>query len=160
MGTTFSIIKADIGSIEEASGPIVFIASGKDKVMRQSVTQTLRKIGLQPVILSEEPNEGLTIIEKLSKNSNVSKAIALFSPDDMGYPKDQMPPEPKPRTRQNVIFETAYFMASLGRENVIILSRDDKGLEIPSDLNGVLHIVYDNSGRWKYDPIKELIRKS
>ena len=57
----------------------------------------------------------------------------------------------KPRTRQNVVFETGYFIGKLGRNRVVILS--DNGVEMPLDLGG---IVYTNSSSWKIDLCKEL----
>lgn len=42
-------------------------------------------------------------------------------------------------------------MGKLGRRNVIILA--DSGVEMPSDLSGV---VYTNTANWQIDLLKEL----
>ena len=49
------------------------------------------------------------------------------------------------------MLETGYFMGKLGRNHVVILA--DDGIEMPSDLSGV---VYTNTGNWKIDLLKEL----
>ena len=53
----------------------------------------------------------------------------------------------KPRARQNVIFEFGYFMGRLGRLNVRALYQE--GVELPSDVHGMLYIPLDNKGEWK-----------
>lgn len=65
----------------------VFIAHGHDEEMKQAVARTIEKIGLEPIILHEQPNEGRTIIEKFTDYSDVSFAIVLLSPDDDCYSK-------------------------------------------------------------------------
>jgi predicted nucleotide-binding protein len=54
----------------------------------------------------------------------------------------------KYRARQNVIFELGYFVAKLGRENVIALYTEDgeNRCEIPSDISGVLYEPYTADG--------------
>ena len=64
--------------------------------------------------MNEQPNQGLTIIEKIEQYSDVGFAIVLLTPDDVGGLKDK-PEELQPRARQNVIFELGYFMAKLGK---------------------------------------------
>ena len=55
------------------------------------------------------------------------------------------------RARQNVVFETGYFIGKLGRKNIVIVS--ESGIELPSDLQGV---VYTNTLEWKFSLLKEL----
>lgn len=55
------------------------------------------------------------------------------------------------RARQNVVFESGYFMGRLGREKVILIANPE--IEIPSDLQGV---VYTNDKSWQIDVLKEL----
>ena len=45
------------------------------------------KLGLDPVILHEQPNKGRTIIEKFEELADVAFAVILFTDDDVGYPK-------------------------------------------------------------------------
>lgn len=134
----------------------IFIVHGHDEAMKQAVARTLEKIGLEPIILHEKPSEGRTIIEKFTDYSDVSFAVVLLSPDDIAYAKDQPPKDAKLRARQNVIFELGFFIGKLGRNRVLVLYQEEKNFEMPSDYSGVLYTPYDNSGRWKFDLIKEL----
>ena len=73
----------------------------------------------------------------------------MFTADDMGRAqKDSLD---RTRARQNVVLETGYFMGKLGRDHVVILA--DEGIEMPSDLSGV---VYTSAENWKIDLLKEL----
>jgi hypothetical protein len=49
------------------------------------------------------------------------------------------------RARQNVIFELGYFCASLGRDRVCLVYQ--QGVELPSDLKGVLYYPFTESVR-------------
>ena len=51
-------------------------------------------------------------------------------------------------------FELGYFIGRLGRDRVCALYK--KGVEIPSDYNGVLYIPMDRGGGWRLDLAKEL----
>lgn len=127
----------------------VFIVHGHDGELKHSVARIVEKQGIEAIILSEQANQGNTIIEKFEQYSDVSGAICLFTADDLAKAKsgDTM----QPRARQNVVFEAGYFMGKLGRRNVIILA--DSGVEMPSDLSGV---VYTNTANWQIDLLKEL----
>jgi predicted nucleotide-binding protein len=129
----------------------VFIVHGHDDAARQSVARFVEKVGFQPVILSEQPNQGRTIIEKFEANADVGFAVVLLTPDDEGRPNSG---ELKPRARQNVILELGYFIGKLGRSRVCALKSD--GLEIPSDILGVVWTDYDPKGAWQSGLAKEL----
>lgn len=127
----------------------VFVVHGHNGELRESVARLLEKQGIEAIILSEQANNGKTIIEKFEEYGDVSAAICLFTADDSGkanhfdvYSK---------RARQNVVFETGYFIGKLGRKNVIIIS--DKNVEIPSDMQG---IVYIDSEAWQFTVMKNL----
>ena len=127
----------------------IFIVHGHDGELKLSVKSIIEKQEITPIILSEQANKGRTVIEKFEDNSDVGGAICLFTADDLGKAKDSK--EDKPRARQNVVFEAGYFMGKLGRNHVVILS--DSGVELPSDLAGV---VYTNTRNWQVDLLKEL----
>lgn len=127
----------------------VFIVHGHDGELKESVARILEKLGISAIILSEQPNQGNTIIEKFEKYSDVSGAICLFTADDLGRKKADA--SDLPRARQNVVFETGFFMGKLGRDHIVILA--NSGVEIPSDLSGVVHT--DTTG-WELSLGKEL----
>ncbi len=131
----------------------VFVVHGRDDGPKDAVAAFLRKLGLNPIILHEKPNQGRTIIEKFEKESNVAFAVVLLTPDDVGALAGEES-NLKPRARQNVIFELGYFTGNLGRERVCALTKGD--VEKPSDYDGVVYIPFDDSGAWQMALVKEL----
>ena len=132
----------------------VFVVHGHDEHARIAVQELLRRLQLDPVVLSEEPNRGLTIIEKFEQASDVAYAVVLLTPDDRGGPAAVECEALRPRARQNVIFELGYFVARLGRGHVCALHKGD--LEIPSDYGGVAYVQMDGGRGWRYDVAKEI----
>ena len=135
----------------------VFIVHGRDE-LKHKIARLLQDQNIEAIILDEQPNGGAeTIIKKFEENSNVCAAICLFTADDIGKLQDKYSEKEKtqndyrPRARQNVVFETGFFMAKLGRKNVIIIA--DPEIEFPSDMGNIL---YTNSGEWRIDMLSEL----
>jgi len=60
----------------------------------------------------------------------------------------------RPRARQNVILELGFFWAKLSRKRVAILY--EKGVELPSDADGVLYTELDANGDWMDKLLNEL----
>jgi predicted nucleotide-binding protein len=129
------------------SGAIdVFIVHGHDLQARAEVARFVEKVGLNPIILEEQPDVGLTVIEKFERDAaKAAAAIVLLTPDDVGRAKGAG--TLNPRARRNVVFELGYFAARLGRGRVFALVRAD--VEIPSDYRGVIYTVFDDHGGWK-----------
>ena len=130
----------------------VFIVHGHNEELKLSVARTLEKLGLEPVILHEQPNGGKTIIEKLEFNSDVGFVVVLLTPDDEGKAKTEG--RLKDRARQNVLVELGYFIGKLGRKKVLPIYIE--GVEVPSDFNGVLYTLFDKAGHWRFDLVREL----
>ena len=107
--------------------------------MESITARFIEKLGLELIVLHEQPNKGRTIIEKFQDYSNVSYAVVLLTPDDRGGVASSKLEEQQPRARQNVIFELGYFIGKLSRKRVCALYID--GVEIPSDYSGVLFIT-------------------
>jgi len=129
----------------------VFIIHGRDDSAKSQVARFVEKLGLKAVILHEQANQGRTIIEKLDRHSEVAFAIALLTPDDVGGSAQS---QLQPRARQNVIYEIGRFESKLGRDRVIILRTP--GVEIPSDLSGLVYHEMDKAGGWQLSVAKEL----
>ncbi|MEL6407071.1 MAG: nucleotide-binding protein [Chloroflexota bacterium] len=141
---------------KSVSGNKIFVVHGHDNEMKQSTARTLEKLGLEPIILHEQANEGKTIIEKFLNNAEqVSFAVVLLSPDDVGR-SIKLNIE-KTRARQNVILELGFFIGWLGRERVFVLHKRDDNFELPSDIFGVLYESYDgDAGGWRFNLAREL----
>ncbi len=130
----------------------VFIVHGHDGKAREAVAQLIKKLDLDPIILHEQPNQGDTVIEKFERNSNVGFAIILMTADDTGKANSEA--AARPRARQNVVFEWGYFVGKLGRKRVCALY--EQGIDLPSDLNGIVYIPLDATGHWRLGLLKEL----
>lgn len=137
------------GQIDNKS---IFIVHGHDRATQQSLARTIEKLGLIPIILGEQANQGTTIIEKFEKHSTAGFAVVLLTGDDEGKVKGHN--HLNARARQNVILELGFFMGKLGRDRVLPLYVD--GVELPSDMHGVVYTLLDEHGHWKYRFVKEL----
>lgn len=131
----------------------VFVVHGHDEGTKETVARFLTKLRLEPIILHEQSNRGRTVIEKFEAHSDVAFAVVLFTPDDIGHPKDH-PEEATSRARQNVVLELGFFMASLGRDRVCVLYKSD--VEVPSDYAGVLYHQIDDAGAWRFLLVREM----
>ncbi len=134
-----------------SSSSKIFVVHGREEAPRHAVARFLDRLGFQPIILHEQPNQGRTIIEKIEAHSDVGFAVIILTPDDMGNLKGE---EPRPRARQNVILELGYFIGKLTRKRVFTLTGAD--LEVPSDWQGVVAVPYDAAGGWEKKLAHEL----
>lgn len=131
----------------------VFIVHGHNETVKQTVARTIENIGLTPVILAEQPDKGRAVIEKFENEGNdVGFAVVLLTADDKGRKNKSR--KLQSRARQNVVFEMGYFMALLKRERVMLLLQE--GVEVPSDLKGIVYTKLDKGGSWRYKLMKEL----
>ena len=146
--------KAGLADADAVKNKKVFIVHGHDNELKEATARLVEKIGLEAVILHEQPKGGKTIIGKLEKLADrVGYAIILYTPYDEGREKGSE--NSKPRARQNVVFEHGLFMGKLGSERVCILRKGE--VEKPSDDQGILYIeVKDGSNEWKHEVAKEL----
>lgn len=131
----------------------IFIVHGRDNEVKIEVARFIEKMGFQPIILHEQASEGMTIIEKIEKYSDVGFGIILYTPCDVGYKRDDESSK-KYRARQNVVFEHGYLIAKLGRNNVCALVKDE--VEIPNDISGIVYVSFDSNEGWKISLAKEM----
>lgn len=131
----------------------VFVVHGHDNELKETAARFLEKLELSPIILHEQANEGSTIIEKFERHADVAYALVLLTPDDRGFSKAS-PNDVQDRARQNVILELGYFFGRLGRKKVCALYK--AGVELPSDVSGILYIPYDGADSWMFAVAKEL----
>jgi predicted nucleotide-binding protein len=132
----------------------VFIVHGQDDGARSSVVAFLDGIGLEGVVLHEQPNMGRHLLTKFIDEAELTTfAVILMTADDVGSRKGDS--TLAPRARQNVILELGYFLSHLGQERVCALIAP--GLETPSDFDGIVYIRMDEGQRWKEELKRELI---
>jgi predicted nucleotide-binding protein len=116
---------------------------------------------------------GGTIIEKFENVAELpGYAFVLLIPDDVGGENTQgiemdvpkigykrlkdLNINIKPRARQNVILELGYFYARLRRKRVCCLYKE--GVEIPSDISGVMYKKFTKSIREMKGDIRRELR--
>jgi predicted nucleotide-binding protein len=134
-------------------GNQVFVVHGHDEAALQAVARFLEQLGLEAIILREQPDAGRTIIEKFEDcAADVGFAVVLLTPDDLAGPV--ISPAAASRARQNVIFELGYFAGKLGRGRACLLRKGE--IEIPSDLYGVIYTDMDAADGWKIKLVREL----
>jgi len=154
----------ELRAISNANSPSisnrVFVVHGHDSGLKTDIERFLREIGLEPIVLHRQPDEGNTLIEKFEKHSDVGYAFILLTPDEIAYTVDQQDIDDATRNkefraRQNVIFEFGYFVGRLGRNRVCCLHKGDT--VIPSDISGLVYKQVDQSiDSQAYSIIREL----
>ena len=134
----------------------IFIIHGHDEAKRRELSTILKdRFDLEPIILSEQPDQGLTIIEKFEKYATqCSYAFALFTPDDI-ISKGEIQYF---QARPNVIFELGWFYSNLGRSRVCILDQASEKSRIFSDLQGVMRIQFNENISEKYIEIERELK--
>lgn len=138
----------------------VFIVHGHDEKAKQELEIFLTELGLEPVVLHRQADEGKTIIEKFEKHSDVGYAFILLTPDEISYlsTESNLPEDERNlefRARPNVIFEFGYFVGKLGRSKVCCLHTGS--VSLPGDVGGLVYKSFTNSIEESgYSIIKEL----
>jgi hypothetical protein len=131
----------------------IFVVHGHDHALLHHLVRVLeRATSCDVTVLHEQANAGRTILEKFEAHAvAASYAVVLLTGDDVGGAAGTTP---KPRGRQNVIFELGFFFGKLGRNRVAVLL--PPGVEQPSDIAGLVYIAIDSGGAWKYELAREL----
>ena len=127
-----------VEEVREEMSESIFISHGHADVLKYQLKEFVReKLGKNPIVLSELPNNGMTIVEKLELASErCNKAIILLTADDRMADGNM-------RGRQNVIHEIGFFQGKYGRKNVILLCED--GVEPFSNISGIIYIRFDRN---------------
>ena len=126
----------------------VFVVHGHDEAAKTQLEALLTEMGLESVVLHRKPDQGLTILEKFEKYSDVGFAFVLLTPDEIAYPASDKPlpdeqRQNEKRPRPNVVFEFGFFVGRLGRGNVCCLHKE--GVTLPSDVSGLLYKPFKTS---------------
>jgi hypothetical protein len=134
------------------AGNRVFVVHGQNEAMRCEVVRFLQSLGLEAIVLHEQPNMGRHLLTKFIQEAElVTFAVVLMTDDDEGAIKGG---KLAPRARQNVILELGYFLAHLKQPRICALITP--GLETPSDFDGIVYISMSADGRWKIELKREL----
>jgi predicted nucleotide-binding protein len=128
------------------TGGSILLIHGRDAGAKDSVLKFIEQLGLRALTLQEQPNGGRSIAERSGELSHTQFAIILFTPDEIAVSRDKSK-ERQVRVSQHVMFEFGYVVAKLGNRRVCVLY--DEGVEIPSEVSGVVSIPMDFRGGWR-----------
>jgi len=116
----------------------IFIVHGHNKKILNKVCEYVRSLNIEPIVLSCQSDEQLTLIEKLEETIGLCEyGIVIYSKCDVGFDKNK-PLEASYRARQNVVFEHGYLNGKLSRKKVCVVL-ESKDIEIPGDIKGILY---------------------
>lgn len=126
-----------IKEIENNMNNKIFISHGHNELLKLKLKDFIQNhLDRQPLILSELPNYGRTVVEKLEDASKMCNAAIIL------LTKDDETKEGGMRARQNVIHEIGFFQGKYGRNKVILLY--EQGVEIFSNISGILRIEFSS----------------
>ncbi len=140
----------DVSGQQDMNPPTkVFIVHGHDDALINEVKSFLLSQSIDPVVLREQHDAGITIIEKLeryTKDPSIGFGIVLYTPDDEG--KAVGAESYQSRARQNVVFEHGLLIGLYGREKVVSLVKKQSNIEMPGDVDGVIYTGH-GVGDWR-----------
>ncbi len=68
----------------------IFVVHGTEYQPVRELKAIIEELKIKPIILSEQPSKGMTIIEKLETYSKVGFAFIILTPDDLGLTKENL----------------------------------------------------------------------
>jgi predicted nucleotide-binding protein len=123
---------------ESTSGPRshkVFVAHGSGTNAREAVSDLIREMNLELVLLDEHSETGRTTMEQIEAHGEIGFAVMLLTPEDL-------------RPSMNVLMELGYLIGRFGRTRIRGLVVDAIP-DLPADLAGVALGSFDASGEWR-----------
>lgn len=155
----FAVAAKSLNSRGVEASKDIFIVHGHDETLLLEVEKAVRALGLNPVVLRDQPNEGMTLIQKFEKNSSrACFAIFLLTDDEEATVRKNGQVEN--HARQNVVFEMGYFFnafRSADGSHKGIFAILEKGVAKPGDVDGLVYHEYvKGSCDWKLSLAKEL----
>jgi len=115
----------------------VFIIHGHDELNARRLGDLLRDNGLSPIVMRSQPGMSRVLTDKFeAEASKCTFAFAIFTPDDIVTSESKQYGQARP----NVIYETGWFVARLGKERVVLVL--GQGAEMHTDLQGVSRIQF------------------
>lgn len=145
---------------ERFSSKDVFIVHGHNLELLLAVEKAIRTLGLNPIVLRDQPNEGMTLIQKFEKDACRARfAVFLLTADETATVHSTE--EVEERARQNVVFELGYFFSAFKRKNgthkgIFVILQN--GVVKPGDVDGLVYQPYAGvcDYSWKLPLAKEL----
>jgi len=135
-GVFFERLKTTMRELVRVMRQHIFISHGHSELLKLRLKDFLtNRLKLSPIVLSEQPSQGLTVVEKLERISEkCCFAIVLMTKDDELKDGDF-------RARQNVVHELGFFQGKYGRKNVVLLT--ERGVETFSNISGIIRLEFE-----------------
>jgi hypothetical protein len=112
----------------------VFVSHGRAPAWREVQAYIEKDLGLQTVELAQEPNQGRTVLTKLSEVSDqFDSAVIVMTADDLDA-------SGQARARENVIHEIGFFQGKYGLARICLLH--EEGTSIPSNIHGLVYAPF------------------
>lgn len=128
----------------------IFLVHGKNTDIRDKIYNKL-KSEFNIKILEYSPNGLQSILDKfINESQDVGKAIVLLTKDDYVQSNDSLYYQARP----NVFIELGYFIAYIGKENVVLVI--EEGSEVPSGIKGIGYTPVEGLGKMIKKIKKEL----
>lgn len=122
------------GQSKDSTKNIIFISHGKAKDWLELQLFIERDIKIKTIELSQEPNMGRTILQKLfDEAKKCNYAIIVMTGDDVDSNGEV-------KARENVIHEIGFFQGLYGLDRICLLH--DTGTSIPSNISGVVYYPF------------------
>jgi len=135
----------------------IIVVSGTDEAMKQTIVGGIKKLGLAPIVMSEEPAQGKKIVDRFDGYyGDVAFAVVLLSPDVYAYPKGEEATKRMRIPNQDATFMFGYLLGKLGKERVLAFYRESQNFLFPLDFEGVKFTALDDRDSWKLSLIREL----
>jgi predicted nucleotide-binding protein len=134
----------------------IIVVSGTDETMKQTITLSLKKLGLAAVVMSEEPRQGKKIVERFADYADVGFAVVLLSPDVYVYPKGEEATKRQRIPNQDVTFMLGFLLGKLGKDKVLAFYKENPNFKMPIEFAGVKFTALDDRDSWKHALIREL----
>lgn len=138
--------------------PKVFLVHGQYHGTLRRVKEFIKDdMGMEPIVLMDEANNGRTIPEKFEEYANeCDYAVILMTPDDkLKYTSGE---DIIYRARQNVILELGYFWNKFNRKNFCVLKKGN--IESPSDIQGIVYLEFNNDVEEVFYKLTKEIKES
>ena len=133
----------------------IFVVSGTDEIMKQTITGALRKLGLASIVISEEPGGSKKIIDRFADYKDVGFALVLLSPDVYVYPKGEEATKRERVPKQDVTLMFGFLLGKLGKDKVLAFYRESPNFAFPMEFEGVKFTAIDERDSWKHTLIRE-----
>lgn len=118
---------------EKSTSKRIFITHGQSKEWYKVQHFLEKEQGYLTLELAQEANQGRTVLQKLSEESDKCgcAVIVMTGDDNVGEEK---------RARENVMHEIGFFQGKYGLQNIILLH--EEGVNIPSNIHGLVYIPF------------------